>query len=138
MIRHGVTGKSIGQVQLRITLSKVIPLVIEDMEEQTGSPGANTDSNNQRNGDEVRAHTQSYYVAAVGSREEEEEANEGQHAPMAPNRLCSLSMNDRRSSYTQSLGRVLSRDYEGCWQRVEQAAPEEKVSQQASSGQGLH
>lgn len=27
------------------------------MEEQTGSPGANTDNNSQRNGDEVRAET---------------------------------------------------------------------------------
>lgn len=34
---------------------QVSPAVIEVMDEQAGSPGANTENNGQRNGDEVRA-----------------------------------------------------------------------------------
>lgn len=37
---------------------QISPVVIEVMDEQTGSPGANAENNSQRNGDEVRAeHT---------------------------------------------------------------------------------
>lgn len=36
-------------------LNKVSPVVIDVMDEQTGSPGANTENNGQRNGEEVRA-----------------------------------------------------------------------------------
>lgn len=122
------------------------------MDEQTGSPGANAENNNQRNGDEVRVKsmkvksqifhsTASVYYGGLlpepskhvfaeaptwqlDQGEEEEEADEGQQCTQSPaHRLCSLHERQAGAAPGRASRRALSRDNKDVGQRVEQTAP---------------
>lgn len=126
----------------------------EVMEEQSGSPGVNTDNSSQRNGDEVsrscdRWPRRSLYRSLavnedrnnvlaetsqeqLDQRQEKEEAAERQQRPKSSaNRVRPVHERAPRAAEGGKTRRAVPRDHQDARERVEQAAPGGETGQDA-------